>query len=145
MSKNETIKFGKLNKNELYKLVDLLNIVFPNQNSIKFEYLDWLYNSNPDGKAVTYNVWMNNNIVAHYAVIPTNLHLFGKKTSGLLSLNTAVHPNFKGKRYFTKLANLTYKKAKELGFKFVIGVANAASTPIQKKVILLIEKIFPLI
>ena len=54
--------------------------------------------------------------------------LNGKIELGLLSLNTATHPAHQGNRLFTTLAKKTYSKATELGYKFVIGVANANST-----------------
>lgn len=46
----------------------------------------------------------------------------------MLSLNTATHPDHRGKRLFTILAERTYQYAADNGYKFVIGVANAQST-----------------
>ena len=84
---------------------------------------------NPLGRVVSYNAYAEDGqLAAHYAAIPIKMVLDGKEEIGLLSLNTATHPEHQGKRLFTKLADLTYKKAAELGYKFVIGVANANST-----------------
>ena len=51
-----------------------------------------------------------------------------KVYKGVLSLNTATHPNFQGKGLFTKLATMTYDIVRSSGRSFVIGVANGNST-----------------
>jgi GNAT superfamily N-acetyltransferase len=70
-----------------------------------------------------------NDLVAHYACIPTNVWLGGTQTKALLSLNTATHPNYQGKGLFTTLAEKTYELGASQGFSAVYGVANANSTP----------------
>ena len=112
----------------LRDLVGLMNASFPDCD-FKEEYYGWQYMDNPLGKVVSYNAYAEDGqLAAHYAAIPIKMVLAGKIETGLLSLNTATHPAHQGKRLFTKLADLTYKKAAELGYKFVIGVANANST-----------------
>ena len=115
--------------NELLKqLVELMNASFPTCD-FKANYYGWQYMDNPNGRVVSYNAYAKDGqLVAHYAAIPIRMILDGKEETGLLSLNTATHPAHQGKKLFTLLADLTYKKAAELGYKFVIGVANANST-----------------
>lgn len=91
------------------------------------ENLRWLYVDNPDGKVVGFNAYDSNKIIGHYATIPINVYIQGKEEMGLLSLNTATHPDYSGKGIFTILAKKTYEFAKEQGFSFVVGVANASS------------------
>ena len=93
------------------------------------DYLKWLYAENPWGQAVGTNAYAGDALVAHYTTVPIVANLEGKRTWGLVSLNTATHPEHQGKGLFTKLAELTYARAQSLGFEFVIGVANANSTP----------------
>jgi predicted N-acetyltransferase YhbS len=111
------------------EIARLLRAAFPISNKFTEAFIDWQYNKNPDGKVVGYNAYKNGVLVAHYAVIPLKAKLFGKDENGLLSLNTATHPNHQGKKLFTTLAELTYKLAVDKGYSFVIGVANANSTP----------------
>ena len=112
----------------LSQLIGLMNASFPDCE-FKENYYQWQYMDNPSGRVVSYNAFAEDGqMVAHYAAIPIKMVLNGKVEIGLLSLNTATHPAHQGKRLFTKLADLTYKKAAELGYKFVIGVANANST-----------------
>jgi GNAT superfamily N-acetyltransferase len=93
------------------------------------EYLRWLYGENPWGGAVGFNAYAGDELAAHYATIPVEAVLDGAPAKGLLSLNTATHPAHQGKGLFTRLAEQTYAHARELGYEFVVGVANANSTP----------------
>jgi GNAT superfamily N-acetyltransferase len=93
------------------------------------EYLSWLYRDNPWGQAVGCNAYAGAELAAHYATIPIEATLEGARAKGLLSLNTATHPTHQGKGLFTRLAEETYARARELGYEFVVGVANANSTP----------------
>lgn len=114
----------------LMEVSNLLHITFPNRKEkFSFEYLKWQYADNPRGNVIAYNAYADDGeLAAHYAVIPIEMLIENKRTKGVLSLNTATHPNHRGKRLFTILAEKTYDKAAELGAQFVIGVANANST-----------------
>lgn len=92
------------------------------------EYLRWLYCDNPWGKAVGFNAYAGDELAAHYATIPVEAMIDGARAQGLLSLNTATHPTHQGNGLLTKLAEQTYARAHELGYEFVVGVANANST-----------------
>ena len=106
----------------------LLSLVFPETKKYTFEFLNWQYNLNPNGKVVGYDAFYNNELAAHYVTIPVTYILNNKSIKGLLSLNTATHPNHQGKKLFTQLAEKTYEYAQQQGYKFVIGVANQNST-----------------
>lgn len=119
---------NEYSKEGLTQLVGLMNASFPDCE-FKEEYYGWQYMDNPNGRVVSYNAYAEDGqLAAHYAAIPIKMLLNGKEELGLLSLNTATHPNHQGKRLFTTLADKTYQKAAELGYNFVIGVANANST-----------------
>ena len=126
------IKLGNYDSAEsMAKLRKMLEDTDGKEKAEKFssEFLKWQYLDNPNGKVVSFNAWSEEGEMAgHYATIPVKMKLDGKVVKGLLSLNTATHPKHQGKGLFTKLANATYDYAKENGYKFVIGVANANST-----------------
>ena len=96
--------------------------------ALDLRYLNWLYAENPAGAAVGFNAFHNGTLAAHYAAIPLSARVNGRVEKGLLSLNTATHPGHQGKGLFPAIAAQTYARAAELGFEFVIGVANARST-----------------
>lgn len=107
----------------------LLQLVFEEHaDKFRFEYLKWQYADNPVGPIVGFNAYMGDVLAAHYVTMPIYMNIEGKKTLGVLSLNTATHPDHRGKRLFSILAERTYQYATENGYKFVIGVANANST-----------------
>jgi predicted N-acetyltransferase YhbS len=116
-----------LTDKELGEVAELLASVFP-KAGFSVAYLRWQYCENPDGLAVGFNAFEGDVIVAHYAAIPLTATVFGVVERGLLSVNTATRATHSGKGLFTTLAQATYQNARENGFSFVIGVANAAST-----------------
>jgi GNAT superfamily N-acetyltransferase len=97
--------------------------------TIPVDYLRWLYARCPHGPAVGFDAFAGGDYAAHYATVPVLGRLDGRETKGLLSLNTATHPNHQGKGLFTRLAEQTYAHAASHGYEFVVGVANANSTP----------------
>ena len=62
-------------------------------------------------------------LAAHYACIPTRIG----NSLGLLSLNTATHPEYRSKGLYQRLAKMTYERWCQ-EFNFVVGVANAHSS-----------------
>ena len=91
--------------------------------------LAWRYSDNPVGPVVGADAWSGETLAAHYVTCPTAMTLDGAPARGLLSLNTATHPDFQGQGLFTRLAEATYAAGAAQGFDFVFGVANANSTP----------------
>jgi GNAT superfamily N-acetyltransferase len=123
-----------LSPDGLTALAGLFKIVWPQAAHLTPEYLDWAYNRNPDGAAIGYNAVSEGRVVGHYAVQPLRSMFDGIEARGVLSLNTAVHPSFRGKGFFQKLARATYGRASDEGRWFVVGVANAMSAPLFWKV-----------
>lgn len=119
----------KVDDASLREILQLMLLAFEG-HSEKFclEYLKWQYADNPVGTIVGFNAYNGEELAAHYVAMPIYMNINGQKSLGLLSLNTATHPNHQGKRLFTTLADRTYQYAAENGYKFVIGVANANST-----------------
>ncbi len=122
------LKLLDLSEQGVLEITALLKLVFPGSSHFSEQVVNWEYNENPDGKAVGYNAWAGNVLAGHYVTIPLRAMINGQEEKGLLSLNTATHPDHRGKGLFTKLANKTYEYAAANGFTFVIGVANANST-----------------
>ena len=116
------------NDDSLKAVLDLLIMVFPKADKFTYEFIKWQYKDNPNGEVVGYDAYADDVLAAHYATIPVVMNIYGKERKGLLSLNTATHPDHRGKRLFSVLAEKTIELAKELGYEFVIGAANANST-----------------
>ncbi len=106
----------------------LLALVWPEATHIDERYLTWLYTKNPLGSAYGFNAYENGGLIGHYAAIPVEALVCGRQELGLLSLNTAVHPEARGKGLFKILASACYEQARSQGCAFVMGVSNQNST-----------------
>lgn len=116
--------------NGLEAVAGLMKAAFPKATKYNAAYLRWQYLGNPCGRPVSFNAFAEDGtLAAHYAAIPVKMVIGGNVEEGLLSLNTATHPAHQGRRLFTTLASKTFESAAEKGYKFVVGVANANSTP----------------
>lgn len=126
----EISKIDKISTKDqgLKDLSIFLTKVFKNKERFSYEYLSWLYRDNPLGEVIGFNAKDNNNkIVSHYALIPMNAILKGKRVKVALSLNTATDKSAQGKGLFTRLAKKTYELAKNEDIRLIIGVANQQS------------------
>jgi GNAT superfamily N-acetyltransferase len=113
----------------LAEVVDLLHAAFPDASHLDVRYLHWCYCANPAGAAIGRNAYDEGRLAAHYVTVPLRARILGREETGVLSLHTATHPEHQGKGLFTRLAEATYRDAAAAGHGFVLGVANAASTP----------------
>lgn len=119
----------KTDEQSLLEIQQLLQLVFEkNASKFSLDYLKWQLIENPAGPVIGFNAYKDEVLAAHYETVPVYMSINGEKTLGLLSKDTATHPNHRGKRLFTVLAEHTYQYAAEKGYRFVIGVANAQST-----------------
>lgn len=116
------------------EIAELFYLTFPKSrhpiamNAKSERYLKWLYNENPSGAPVGFEALSNEKIVGHYVCIPSQWEYGSTKYKALLSLNTAVHPDFQGKGVFSSLLRKSIEQAKLKGFDFIYGVANQNST-----------------
>lgn len=113
----------------LRRYEQLLLSCFPGAANFRVDYLDWLYAQNPDGPVVGFDAWHGDQLAAHYVTVPATAVVGDHEVRVLLSLNTATHPDHRGKGLFTLLADRTYAAGAAAGFDAVYGVANANSTP----------------
>lgn len=115
---------------ELQQLVELQNEVYKERGIVfsREDFKRW-YIDNPFGKAISFNAFDGDCMAAHYVCIPTKMNIEGRVVDGIKSMATVTHPNYRGKGLFKTLAKMTYDCARDMGYEFVIGVANANSFP----------------
>jgi GNAT superfamily N-acetyltransferase len=99
------------------------------EKKFKLNYLDWLYNENPDGHFVGIDCFENENLIAQAGGIPHEFILNQKKVRVLVSVNVCVNPKYQGKWIFSKMLHKLEKLAQELNFDGIIGIANKEAYP----------------
>lgn len=108
----------------------LLQEVFPGDSKYRDEsYLEWLYRRSPSGEVIEANRDDSTGRIGHYAIVPQRWALNGVVGRAALSLNTAVSERARGMGLFTLLAAEAYELAEVFCVEWVVGVANANSTP----------------
>jgi GNAT superfamily N-acetyltransferase len=107
----------------------LLSDVFGEGPKFTEAAIAWRYRDNPIGTVVGADAWDGERLAAHYAVCPLEAAVEGRVIRGLVSLNTATHPDYQGRGLFSRLAESAYEQGATAGYEFVVGVANANSTP----------------
>ena len=128
--KNSNIFHRNLSVDELELLSTFLskifkkNLNFQFKNKFSTDFLNWLYNENPNGKAIINNVYEDGKIIAHFALIPISVLYKNEIYKSALSVFTAVDENNRGLYFFHKLANKSFELAKSNGIRFIIGVSN---------------------
>lgn len=109
------------------------NLNFQLKNKFSSEFLDWLYNQNPNGKAIVNNVYEGEKIIAHFALVPILVMYQKEIYKSALSVFTAVDKNNRGLYFFHKLASKSFDIAKSNGIRFIIGVTNEISSKLFVK------------
>ncbi|MHA1327004.1 MAG: GNAT family N-acetyltransferase [Promethearchaeota archaeon] len=112
--------------------IGIRKLIFSTHNNIKWKSLDywkWKYKNNPYGfkKNLIWVAEDQNEIIAHYAVIPVGFFINCNETNILLSLNTITNQKYRRRGLFIKLANKVYNEAKKMGYPLVYGFPNPLS------------------
>ena len=126
MNKNLIENYGNLSEEELKKLSKLFKRVF--KKDFSYHFLNWFYNKNPNGPALTFNACYEDKIVGHYSLIPIKIKLKDEEHDAALSVFTAIDKDHRGLYLFNNLAKKTFELAKSKGIKYIIGVSNQMST-----------------
>ncbi|MFH1231428.1 MAG: GNAT family N-acetyltransferase [Planctomycetota bacterium] len=117
-TKNDLPKYLKLTLSEHGEKADISDAL----------YIKWLYEQNPAGEV---NMWLaesDNKIVGSYSTIPVNLLVDGEEILGSQSLNTLTHKDYRGKKIFITLAELSYQNGfKDRGITLIYGLPNRNS------------------
>lgn len=84
----------------------------------------WLYIDNPTGPAHVSLFYDNNQLLGHYAVVPTLLTFKGESFLAYRSMTTMVHPDGRGRGLFLDLANRVYAALQDRNISLVYGFPN---------------------
>ncbi len=116
-----------LDRAKIEDYICLFDLAYGRNDKLTAAYLRWLYEDNPHGPAVGFDAYFDGELAAHYVTIPRVYSVGEEKVLGLLSVNTATHPNHQRKGLFSRLAAATFERAAHEGYQYILGVANAQS------------------
>ena len=108
------------------------SLYFQLKKNYSVEFLSWLYNENPNGKAIINNVYEGEKIIAHFALVPITVQFNNKTYKSALTVFTAIDENHRG-LLFLQLASKSFERAKLEGIRFIMGVANETSSELYAK------------
>ena len=109
------------------------------KDDFNINYLDWLYNKNPDGKYIGIDCFDDENLIGQVGGIPFEFVWNKKRLKILISVNVCVDIKYRGTSLFNKMAKKFEIYAKEINFDGIIAIGNKSATPAWIKSIGLIN------
>ena len=106
-------------KNNLSIYSELYSKCFK-EKKFKINYLNWLYNENPDGNFSGIDYFENGKLVAQAVGISHDFIFNKKKVKLLISVNVCVKPKYQGKWIFSKILVSLEKLLQDLNFDGII-------------------------
>lgn len=108
---------------------ELLNSELPDRRFEGPDYLDWLYDLNPDGAGFTGSRDEGEVRVAHYALVPQRYRDATGPGDFVFSLNAVSRTGSQRKGYFVEIGHEIFGRAAAAGRTVITAVANENSTP----------------
>lgn len=107
------ISFWKDTDEEKSDILNLTMNTFGDVEIANSSYFDWQYRKNPNGKALITLARddLDNSIIGTNTIIPLVLLVDGDEIISSLACNVQVHPNYRGKKVFSKLLSSMHEYA----------------------------------
>src|SRR3954451_21420472 len=91
---------------------ELLNAELPDKRFDGPDYLEWLYDENPEGEGVYESIDEDGRRIAHYALIPQRWRNAGGPSPVYFSLNAVTRTGAQRKGYFVQIGHRIYERAR---------------------------------
>jgi hypothetical protein len=108
---------------------ELLATCFQRRREETQNLLHWLHQFHPP---VAWGIWEDEKLVAQYTALLRPLMLNGECVQVGMSVNMAVHPDYRGRGYVKQMAEPVYNEIRDCGGHFGIGFSNAAGVQVDK-------------
>jgi GNAT superfamily N-acetyltransferase len=122
MDKSRSVSIRRFKMSDVNSVVRLLELVFKRPFSL--EWWNWKYRLNPAGFWVEDgDIWVaesSGEIVSYYAVIPEKIKFGSETITVAQSVDTATHPDFRGRGLLSTLARKVYSECQKR-YRFIYG------------------------
>jgi hypothetical protein len=108
----------------------LLTLCFDRQIADMTRLLDWLHLLY---QPVSYGIWLDGQLVAQYTALYRELDFCGKSVTVGMSVNMAVHKDYRGRGLVKHMANPVYDTVAEWGAIIGMGFSNAEGVKVDKR------------
>ena len=110
-------------------ILDLIKNTYGKSEATDRKYFNWQYNENPQGKAVVVLCFDDekNLIIGNEAIIASDLNIDNVGVKASISLNSAIHTEYRRKGIFSKLVSELPDLAMKEGITSAYGVPNPNS------------------
>ncbi len=112
-------------QSDVEAILELFSIVYGKRRSTRL--WNWQCLLAPAGRAFVKLLFGDGRLIGHYAAVPVGLSVAGRTARAILSIDTMVHPSYRGRGIFTYLAALIYKESAAAGYELVYGFPNKNS------------------
>lgn len=119
-----------LTQDDVIEWGELLSICFEQEAENMEQLLCWLQSL---GHLVAYGLWDNGRLVAQYACLQRDLYYENTSISIGMSMNMAVHPDYRGQGLVKRVSRPVYEALKTYGMSAGMGFSNAQGVKVDKR------------
>jgi len=126
------LRFAPLMPKDAGAWAELLAVSFERSPADMHALLDWMHAGYP---IVAWGAWDDDRLAAQYSCRLVDLHLPGEDQPALagMSINMAVHPDYRGQGLIKHLAQPVYEQVAALGGVAGVGFSNAEGVKVDLK------------
>lgn len=129
MQKVSQMELHSLTIQDIPQWSQLLSICFQQPQEHMQKLIDWL---NQLGNIVAYGIWKNNILIAQYACLNRKVSFGEKHLPVGMSMNMAVHPDYRGQGLIKQVSQPVYAKLKAEKFHYGVGFSNAQGIKVDR-------------
>ena len=130
IGKVNTLTYRSYRRGDEIKICDLFLEGSPHIRTIG--YWNWINCLSPFGRSIVEVAEINDKIIGHYAVLPINFYIEGKKINAGLVSQAIVHPSFRNLENIVNITNRVWQQCEEQSIEFVYGFPNNKMWDVKK-------------
>lgn len=93
----------------------------------------WVWLNRLQGESIAFVAEYNGKIIGHYALVPRDMFIDGKKVKAALAIHAFVDPDYRKKVFIFQITQKAYEYAEKEGYQLVYGFQNANYRMIAEK------------